>query len=40
MPNVLFQGRIIVIDTLSDAEKAVKALSSESILGIDTETRP
>lgn len=40
MPNVLFQGRIIVIDTLSDAEKAIKALSSESILGIDTETRP
>ncbi|MBP3614782.1 MAG: 3'-5' exonuclease domain-containing protein 2 [Bacteroidaceae bacterium] len=40
MPNVLFQGRIIVIDTLPDAEKAVKALSSENILGIDTETRP
>ena len=40
MPNVLFQGRIIVIDTLSDAEKAIKALSSENILGIDTETRP
>lgn len=40
MPNILFQGRIIVIDTLSDTEKAVKALSSERIVGIDTETRP
>lgn len=40
MPTVLFQGRIIVIDTPTDAEKAVKALSTESIIGIDTETRP
>ena len=40
MPNVHFEGRIIVIDTVSDAEKAVKALSGEKIIGIDTETRP
>lgn len=40
MPNVLFQGRIIVIDTLTDADKAVKALQNERIVGIDTETRP
>lgn len=40
MPNVHFEGRIIVIDTVTDAEKAVKALSGEKIIGIDTETRP
>ena len=40
MPNVLFEGRIITIDTVEEAEKAAKALMNESILGIDTETRP
>lgn len=40
MPNTLFSGRIITIDTHDDAEKAVLALSRESIVGIDTETRP
>lgn len=40
MPNTLFSGRIITIDTPDDAEKAVLALSRESIVGIDTETRP
>ena len=40
MPNILFDGRIFVIDTPNEAEKAVKALSTEKILGIDTETRP
>ncbi|MBR3883292.1 MAG: 3'-5' exonuclease domain-containing protein 2 [Bacteroidaceae bacterium] len=40
MPNVLFDGRIFVIDTIADTEKAVKALSKERIIGIDTETRP
>lgn len=40
MPNVLFEGRIITIDTVTEAEKAVKALEKENILGIDTETRP
>lgn len=40
MPNVLFEGRIITIDTVAEAEKAVKALEKEKILGIDTETRP
>lgn len=40
MPNVLFEGRIITIDTVAEAEKAVKALEKENILGIDTETRP
>ena len=40
MPTLLYPGRIITIDTAGDVEKAVKALSKENILGIDTETRP
>lgn len=40
MPTTLFDGRIFVIDTVAESEKAVKALSKESIVGIDTETRP
>lgn len=40
MQSVLFDGRIITIDTIPDAEKAVKALSKEKLMGIDTETRP
>lgn len=40
MPTVVFEGRIITIDTAADVDKAVKALSQESVVGIDTETRP
>lgn len=40
MPTVAFTGRIITIDTVADTDKAVKALSGEKLLGIDTETRP
>ena len=40
MPTVAFEGRIITIDTDADTDKAVKALSNETFLGIDTETRP
>lgn len=40
LPTVTFEGRIITIDTVEDTDKAVKALSKEAILGIDTETRP
>ena len=40
MPTLLYPGRIITIDTATDVDKAVKALSKETILGIDTETRP
>ena len=39
MPTVAFEGRIITIDTVDAAEKAVKALWNEKIVGIDTETR-
>lgn len=40
MEVVTFNGRIIVIQTEADAEKAVNYLLSYPIVGIDTETRP
>ena len=40
MPTAVFEGRIITIDTADDVDKAVKALSLEHLVGIDTETRP
>lgn len=40
LPRVLFEGRIIVILTERDAEKAVDYLLAQPILGLDTETRP
>lgn len=40
LPPVLFSGRIFVITTVVETEKAVDYLLSQTILGIDTETRP
>ena len=40
MPKVLFPGRIFVVYTESDAEKAVAYLKAQRIVGVDTETRP
>ena len=40
LPQVLFSGRIVVIETAESAEKAVDFLCKEKILGVDTETRP
>ncbi len=40
LPRVVFEGRIVVVITESEAEKAVDYLLSQPILGIDTETRP
>ena len=40
LPRVLFEGRIVVILTESEAQKAVDYLLSQTILGVDTETRP
>lgn len=40
MPKVLFPGRVFVIYTESEAEKAVEYLQSQRIVGVDTETRP
>ncbi len=40
LPAASYQGDIILVDTISDAEKAVGILSQESIIGFDTETKP
>ena len=40
LPVELFGGRIIVIHSVADVEKAVNYLKGFPILGIDTETRP
>lgn len=40
LPRALFGGRIIAVLSVSEAGKAVEYLLSQSILGIDTETRP
>lgn len=37
---VLFEGRVVVVVSSSEAERAVRYLLSQDILGIDTETRP
>lgn len=40
LPVELFEGRIIVIHSVADVEKAVNYLKGFPVLGIDTETRP
>ena len=40
MPSVSFQGRIVVVISESECDKAVAFLSTQKIVGIDTETRP
>lgn len=40
LPCVRFEGRIIVIFTERDADKAIDYLMRQPLLGIDTETRP
>ncbi len=40
MPKELFPGRIFVVCTENEAEKAVDYLKSQRIVGVDTETRP
>lgn len=40
LPRVLFDGRVIVILSPGETERAVDYLLSQPILGIDTETRP
>ena len=40
LPIAQFEGRIIVILTAGDAERAVNFLLSKPLLGLDTETRP
>ncbi len=40
LPPVIFNGRIIVVQSESEADKAVEYLSKQKIIGFDTETRP
>ena len=40
LPTVVFPGKTVVVMSESEAERAVDFLLSNSILGIDTETRP
>ena len=40
LPCVHFKGRIIVVFTERDADKAVSYLMKQPVLGFDTETRP
>ncbi len=40
LPKAIFEGRIIVVTTEAEADKAVDFLLSHDILGVDTETRP
>ncbi len=40
LPRVVFEGRIHVVISRTQAEKAVNYLLSQPILGVDTETRP
>ena len=40
LPRAVFKGRIVVITTAKEADKAVNFLLSQKIVGIDTETRP
>lgn len=40
LPRVTFGGKIIVVQTAAEAEKAVDYLLSKKLMGVDTETRP
>ena len=40
LPKTVFPGRIHVIQSEAETEKAVAYLQSQPILGIDSETRP
>lgn len=40
LPQVLFEGRIVVVETAESAQKCVDYLLQQPIIGFDTETRP
>lgn len=40
LPLAAFEGRIWVVDSITEAEKAVDFLRRQPLVGIDTETRP
>lgn len=39
-PLIRYEGKVVLVDKPSDVQSAIKALSNETILGFDTETRP
>lgn len=40
MPRALFEGKIIVVSTESETKRVCSFLSQQSMVGIDTETKP
>ena len=40
LPRVLFEGRIFILQTEKETDKAVEYLLTQRVLGVDTETRP
>ena len=40
MPKIQFSGRIFVIYTENEVNKAIEFLKTQQIVGVDTETRP
>lgn len=40
LPRYAYEGKIVVVQSASEAERAVSVLQRSPILGIDTETRP
>ena len=40
LPRVLFDGKIIIVDNHIKSNIAISKLRKETLLGIDTETRP
>lgn len=40
LPRFLFEGKIVVVQSESEARRAVKVLRAAPLVGIDTETRP
>ncbi|MGL5272423.1 MAG: 3'-5' exonuclease [Phocaeicola sp.] len=40
LPKALFPGRIFVIYTVAEADKAIAYLNEQQVVGVDTETRP
>lgn len=40
LPQAVFEGRIVVINSPRDCRKAMKYLMTQPIIGFDTETRP
>ncbi len=40
LPIVAFEGQIVTVQTVADAEKAIDFLQTQKMVGVDTETRP